>query len=97
MNNQTLSEIGLELASELNQLSEQFHVKSDARDILGYEAATVEEEARDLIENCGVSEHLRKSTLLSKWGDSILHQLPDSEIIARVREFHANYRKQKNA
>ena len=94
MDRKALSEIGQELARELKQLSEQYHVKSDARDILGYEAATIEEEVRDLVENCGVREDLKGSTLLSQWGESISSQLPD--ITIRVREFHDNYRKYKN-
>ena len=94
MDRKTLSTLGLELTKELNNLSEQYHVKSDARDILGYEAITIEEEAKDLIENCGVREDLRESTLLSKWGEALAAQIP--EITARVKEFHENYFKYKN-
>jgi len=78
----------------LEQLSRQYHVKSDACDILGYEAITIKQEARDLIENSGVREELRDSTLLSKWGESIANQLPD--ITDRVGEFHENYHEHKN-
>ena len=94
MDRKTLSALGLELAKELNLLSQQYHVKSDARDILGYEAVTIEEEAKDLIENCGVREDLRESTLLSKWGEALASELP--EITVRVKEFHENYLKYKN-
>ena len=96
MNKIEISNIGFDLAKELSQLGETFHIKADARDVLLYESATVEQEAKDLIENTGVKEHLKESTLLGKWGQSIHHQLPDKDIINKVKGFHDSYQQVKN-
>lgn len=96
MDKTEVSKIGFDLAKELSQLGETFHVKADARDILLYESATVEQEAKDLIENTGVKEHLKESTLLGPWGQSIQHQLPDKDIVNRVKGFHDSYQQVKN-
>lgn len=90
----TLSKIGLSLANELKSLSETYNVRSDACDILGYEAATVEEEALDLVNGTGVQESIKDSTLLSKWGSTLASQIP--EITKRVKEFHEQYQHAKN-
>ena len=96
MDKTEISRIGFDLAKELSQQAEAFHVKAAARDILLYESATVEQEAKDLIENTGVKEHLKESVLLSKWGQSIHHQLPEKEIINKVKDFHIRYQQIKN-
>ncbi|MGH1470707.1 MAG: hypothetical protein ACRBCS_05900 [Cellvibrionaceae bacterium] len=96
MDKTELSDVGFNLAKELSKLGETFHVKADARDILLYESATVEQEAKDLAENTGVKEHLKESTLLGQWGQSIHHQLPDRSIIDRVKVFHDCYQQVKN-
>jgi len=91
-----LVNLGFNLSKELLKLAETFHVKADARDILLYESATVEQEAKDLAENTGIKEHLKESTLLGQWGQSIHHQLPDKSIINRIKEFHELYQHVKN-
>jgi mevalonate pyrophosphate decarboxylase len=96
MNKNELSDLGLNLSKELSKLADNFHVKSDARDILLYESATLEQEAKDLAENTGVKDHLKESTLLGQWGQSIHHQLPDISVIDRVKEFHEFYKHAKN-
>jgi hypothetical protein len=89
MDRVTLSKIGLALADELKSLSEAYNVRSDASDILGYEAATVEEEALDLVNGIGVQENIKDSTLLSNWGSTLASQIP--EITKRVKDFHEQY------
>lgn len=91
-----LSDLGLNLSKELSKIAETFHVKSDARDILLCEAATLEQEAKDLVENTGVKEHLKESTLLGQWGQSIHHKLPYKSIVNSVQEFHELYQRLKN-
>ena len=81
---------------KLEKLGETFHVKADARDILLYESATVGQEAKDLAQSTGVKQNLEESTLLGKWGQSIHHQLPDKNIIDRVKKFHDSYQHFKN-
>ena len=90
MNKTELSELGFNLSKELSKLAETYHVKADARDILLYESATVEQKSKDLVESTGVKEHLKASTLLGQWGQSI-HQLPCKSIINSVEEFHELY------
>ena len=96
MDKTELGNLGFDLSKELLKLAETFHVKADARDILLYESATVEQEAKDLAENTGVKKHLKESTLLGQWGQSIHHQLSDKSIINRVKEFHELYKHVKN-
>lgn len=85
-----LADEGLKLAAELNEIQNRYHDKSDASDILYYEALTLRAKARDLLENCGVPGDQMQSTMLSTWGSSLLVTLPD--IANRVRRFHAEYK-----
>ena len=94
MDRVTLSKIGLALANELKSLSETYNVRSDACDILGYEAATVEEEALDLVNGTRVQENIKDSTLLSKWGSVLAGKIP--EVAKRVKEFHEQYHHAKH-
>jgi hypothetical protein len=94
MDRLALSKIGLSLANELKSLSLTYNVRSDACDILGYEAATVEEEALDLVNSTGVKENIKDSTLLSNWGSTLASQIP--EIAKRVKDFHEQYQNAKN-
>ncbi len=89
MHRSELSQVGLALSRELSELGNTFHVKSDSRDILWYESATIAAKARDLLENCGVPENLQQSTLLSDWGSSLSAEIP--QLVERVREFHQHY------
>ncbi|WP_415894366.1 hypothetical protein ACMXYN_08400 [Neptuniibacter sp. PT8_73] len=94
MDRVTLSKIGIELSLELKEIAKNYNVRSDAYDILGYEAATIEEEALDLINETGVQEHIKNSTLLSAWGNTLASQIP--EVASRVKEFHEQYHSAKN-
>lgn len=84
-----LAEQGMELADELNGIQNRYHEKSDANDILYYEALTLRAKARDLLENCGVTDDRAQSAMLSAWGSPLVIALPD--IANRVRRFHAEY------
>lgn len=122
------------LLTELTALASQFHIKSDAHDILRYEtaairaalcvlqrhqsaleASTSESQLADatraqnlLAQNLLAQELLvqekagespsqqreaqitdSESVLLSLWGESIWHQLPDEQILVQVRHFWA--------
>lgn len=83
--------MGYDLALELRFKANEYHIKSDNHVILFYEAATVENEVKDLINGTEVPEHLKKSTLLSLWGRSLAPQIPD--IAKQVRAFHDVYKK----
>lgn len=89
-----LSKTGILLAQDLEELSKSYNVRSDAHDILGYEAATVRAEALDLINDTGVPKNIKESTLLSAWGNTLAGQIPEMAI--RVSEFHRQYRDAQN-
>lgn len=94
MNKVDLAETGKILASELDELSRDYHVKSDQHEILIWEADILRAKAQDLIENCGLSENLQASTLISKWGDSLAKKIP--VIANKVNSFHKEYASIKN-
>lgn len=119
------------LLTELNALVSQFHIKSDAHDILRYETAAIRAAlcvlqrhqsdletstsesqladatraqtllAQELLvqESAGESPSQQReaqitdseSVLLSLWGESIWHQLPDEQILVQARHFWAAF------
>ena len=89
MNAREIANIGASLAAELDQLSEQYHVKSDEHNILSWEADIIRAKTKDILEGCGLSDNLRESTLLSAWGESLVKEIPD--IAKKARNFHVNY------
>lgn len=123
------------LLTELTALASQFHIKSDAHDILRYETAAIraalcvlqrhqsdletstsESQLADatraqtlLAQELLVQESAEESpeespsqqreaqitdsesVLLSLWGESIWHQLPDEQILVQARHFWAAF------
>lgn len=119
------------LLTELTGLASQFHIKSDAHDILRYETAAIRAAlcvlqrhqsdleastsenqladatraqtllAQELLvqESAGESPIQQReaqitdseSVLLSLWGESIWHQLPDEQILVQARHFWAAF------
>lgn len=119
------------LLTELTALASQFHIKSDAHDILRYETAAIRAAlcvlqrhqsdleastsesqlvdatraqtllAQELLvqEKAGESPSQQReaqitdseSVLLSLWGESIWHQLPDEQILVQTRHFWAAF------
>lgn len=119
------------LLTELTALASQFHIKSDAHDILRYETAAIRAAlcilqrhqsdletsssesqladatraqnlfAQELLvqEKAGESPSQQReaqitdseSVLLSLWGESIWHQLPDEQILVQARHFWAAF------
>lgn len=119
------------LLTELTALVSQFHIKSDAHDILRYETAAIRAAlcvlqrhqsdleastsesqlvdatraqtllAQELLvqESAGESPIQQReaqiadseSVLLSLWGESIWHQLPDEQILVQARHFWAAF------
>ena len=119
------------LLTELTALASQFHIKSDAHDILRYETAAIRAAlcvlqrhqsdletstsesqladatraqtllAQELLvqESAGESPIQQReaqitdseSVLLSLWGESIWHQLPDEQILVQARHFWAAF------
>ena len=115
------------LLTELTALASQFHIKSDAHDILRYETAAIRAalcvlqrhqsaletstsesqladatRAQTLLapellvqESAGESPSQQReaqitdseSVLLSLWGESIWHQLPDEQLLVQARHF----------
>jgi len=89
VNSRKIASIGASLAAELDQLSAQYHVKSDEHDILSWEADIIRAKSKDILENCGLSDNLRESTLLSAWGESLANKIPN--VANKARDFHASY------
>lgn len=119
------------LLTELTALASQFHIKSDAHDVLRYETAAIRAAlcvlqrhqsdleastsesqladatraqtllAQELLvqESAGESPIQQReaqitdseSVLLSLWGESIWHQLPDEQILVQTRHFWAAF------
>ncbi|MGL5472341.1 MAG: hypothetical protein ACRDCT_29880 [Shewanella sp.] len=119
------------LLTELTALASQFHIKSNAHDILRYETAAIRAAlcvlqrhqsdleastsesqladatraqtllAQELLvqESAGESPSQQReaqitdseSVLLSLWGESIWHQLPDEQILVQTRHFWAAF------
>jgi hypothetical protein len=84
-----LAQQGIELANQLNELQNRYHEKSDANDVLYYEALNLRAKVRDLLEGCGLTEDRTQSAMLSVWGSALVVALPD--IADRVRQFNAEY------
>lgn len=80
---------GLKLALELEQLSKQYHVKSDKHEILGYEAHAIRGMAEEISRGDKPSFELLESTLLSDWGSQLSNELPDA--FTRVKAFRQEY------
>lgn len=125
------------LLTELTALASQFHIKSDAHDILRYETAAIRAAlcvlqrhqsdleastsesqladatraqtllAQELLvqERAGESPIQQReaqitdseSVLLSLWGESIWHQLPDEQILVQARHFWAAFAQVQSA
>ncbi|MDQ8209756.1 hypothetical protein QEH52_19715 [Coraliomargarita sp. SDUM461003] len=69
MNSDIIKE-GRKLVCLLEKKSEEFHVKSDQHDILGYEAAILNARIDFVEKKKAMPENLRESTLLGSWGAS---------------------------
>ncbi|MGI9517451.1 MAG: hypothetical protein ACR2NP_10415 [Pirellulaceae bacterium] len=80
---------GNTLICELEDQVEQYHVKSDAHDILKWEIAVVRARVMDLEEQSGLPGDLLDSVLLCDWGYTLAKTIPD--LARRVGQFHARY------
>lgn len=89
MNAREIANIGASLAVELDQLSAQYHVKSDEHDILSWEADIIRAKSKDILESCGLNDSLKESTLLSAWGENLAKKIP--RITNKAKDFHAAY------
>jgi len=81
-----LATSGERLASDLATAAARYHVKSDHRDILGYESATVQAYVAWLTRGAPVPENLRESALLGAWGRG--HRWEERELLQRTSEFY---------
>lgn len=81
-----LAALGERLASDLAAAAERYHVKSDQRDILGYESAIVQAYVAWLTRAAPVPENLRESALLGTWGRG--HRWEERELVQRTSEFY---------
>ena len=84
MDRESLSLLGLKLSSQLLRLSENYNVRSDSYDILGYESAIVEEWARDLVVD--KYKTLSPSVLLGGRGNILSKKQP--KITKKVSDFY---------
>ena len=89
MQREELSELGVLLAAELDQLATKYHVKSDEHEILVWEADIIREKSKDVLLRFGLSENLKESTLLSSWGMTLANKIP--KITEKVKFFHSQY------
>lgn len=89
MNTFELAAAGIALASELDILATRYHVKSEDHDILSWEADILRAKSTDAVDDCGLSENLKESVLLSDWGARLASQIP--AFAARVRDFDEKY------
>ena len=72
---------GMALARELREVAASFHPRSDARDILEYEAQTIL-----LASEAAEAQQQLQSTLLDRWGRSVHNQI-DAGLLERVATF----------
>ena len=81
-----LIEFGERLASDLDAAAARYHVKSDQRDILDYESATVRAYVALLGHGAPVPSNLRESVLLGAWGGG--YPWDERELLQRASEFY---------
>jgi hypothetical protein len=86
MNLAELIAFGECLASDLDAAAARYHVKSDQRDILGYESATVRAYLALLAHGAPVPSNLRQSMLLGAWGRD--YPWDERELPQRASEFY---------
>lgn len=82
---------GERLAEDLLAASERYHVRSDQRDILAYESATVRAYLAFFATGTAVPDNLRTSVLLGDWGASF--QWPEAGLLERTFAFHEELRR----
>jgi hypothetical protein len=82
---------GQDLAAALEAAACRYHVKDDRRDVLGYEAGTVDAYVLLLRDGTPVPDHLKESTLLGPWGRRLHWQKP--ELSRRTAAFHEALRR----
>lgn len=80
-----LAAFGERLASDLASAAARYHVKSDQRDILGYESATVHAYVAWITRGVPVPTNLRESVLLGAWGRG--HRW-EEQLLQRTSEFY---------
>jgi len=87
-----LVQTGRELAAALDDLAATMHTKSDEHTILLWEADILRAKADDIQGKGGVSPNLRTSVLLPNSRSGVLRT--HSELVDKVRAFHAAYDEQ---
>ncbi|HEY6728345.1 MAG TPA: hypothetical protein VI197_30250 [Polyangiaceae bacterium] len=88
---EALAAFGERLASDLATAAARYHVKSDQRDILGYESATVQAYVAWIERALPVPEHLRESVLLGAWGRGHAWD-GELDLVRRASEFYRELR-----
>lgn len=82
-----LTAFGERLASDLAAAAAHYHVKSDQRDILDYESATVRAYIAWITRGVPVPTNLRESVLLGAWGRG--HRWDgERDLVQRASEFY---------
>lgn len=87
-----LAAFGERLAGDLAYAAARYHVKSDQRDILGYESATVQAYVAWITRGVPVPTNLRESVLLGEWGRG--HRWEEQELLQRTSEFYRKLQEQ---
>lgn len=82
---------GRELAEELEQLSKNYHVKSDDHEILGYEAACVNARVALVTLGLAIPANLQESPLLGPWGRHLRPTMP--AVANKVALFYEEFRR----
>ncbi|WP_065188518.1 hypothetical protein [Shewanella woodyi] len=72
MDRVSLSNIGLDLIVDLENVSKGYHVKSDKYEILSWEAVGISNMIKQLQRNEDLTYGLSESALLSEWESNLL-------------------------
>ena len=85
MDRESLVRLGEQLHSDLSQQAKQYHVKSDAHEVLSWEAVGIATLIQALRDQSPLSEAQTESDLLSDWGKQLHFAHP--ELADRVSQF----------
>lgn len=95
MNNLDLSNFGIQLAAQLDEIAKTLHPKSEEFNVLLWEADILRAKARNIVHGDEVLPHLRNSVLLPHCRTGLLSTFP--ALVEQVRRFYLDYDRQSRA
>jgi hypothetical protein len=84
-----LAQAGRRLATQLETIAKDFHVKSDEFETVLWEADILRAKANNIDQQCAVIPNLRSSVLLSNCSRVLLSE--HRELIEEINAFHVAY------